>query len=162
MGLAVAAVVGGITAITIASEKAQQEVNQDFTTIGNSANDFITGIKTANSHLSEFNSTLFASNEEQQSLQTNMQEVQNGITTICKTASDERRGYTQEEITQLDEYFTKLRDLKDRELQIQSEIATAITQQATTNAESFQGSLDEYKQQSQEWINTAIQQKDTT
>jgi len=162
MGLAVAAVVGGITAITIASEKAQQEVSQDFTTIGNSANDFITGIKTANSHLSEFNSTLFASNEEQQSLQTNMQEVQNGITTICKTASDERRGYTQEEITQLDEYFTKLRDLKDRELQIQSEIATAITQQATTNAESFQGSLDEYKQQSQEWINTAIQQKDTT
>ena len=73
MGLAVTAVVGGITAITIASEKAQQEVSQDFTTIGNSANDFITGIKTANSHLSEFNSTLFASNEEQQSLQTNMQ-----------------------------------------------------------------------------------------
>jgi len=112
--------------------------------------------------LNSFNSTLFATAEEQQTLKQNMDEIQRGITDICKKASDERRGYTQEEITQLDEYFTKLRELKDREIQIQSEIANAITQQATTNAQAFQGSLEEYKVQSQEWIKTAKEQKEAT
>lgn len=129
---------------------------------GNGFNDFFKGIDNATSHLSSFNSTLFASTEEQQTLKQNMDEIQRGITEICKKASDERRGYTQEEITQLDEYFTKLRELKDREIQIQNEIATAITQQATTNAQSFQGSLEEYKIQSQEWIKTATEQKNAT
>ncbi len=91
-----------------------------------------------------------------------MNDIQNAITEICKKASDERRGYTQEEVTQLDEYFTKLRELKDREIQIQNEIATALTQQAVTNAENFQGSLEEYKIQSQEWIKTATEQKNKT
>lgn len=162
VGIACLAIGAAITGITIASHKANEDVKKDFSTIGNSATEFVNGIDTAKSHLSSFNSTLFASAEEQQKLQQNMDEIQAGITTICKTASDERRNYTQEEIIQLDEYFTKLRELKDREIQIQSEMATAITQQSTSNAESFQGSLEEYKIQSQEWIKTAIEQKDAT
>lgn len=162
VGLASTLVVSAIAGIAIALNDTTKETEEAFTNMGNSANEFISGIKTAKSHLSEFNSTLFASTEEQQRLQDEMQEIQNGITQICKTASDERRGYTQEEITQLDEYFTKLRDLKNQEIAIQSSIATAITQQATTNAQAFQGSLEEYKVQSQEWINTAIQQRDAT
>ncbi len=130
--------------------------------MGKSASDFITGIDNAKSHLNSFNETLFVSSEEQQELSQNMNDIQNAITEICKKASDERRGYTQEEVTQLDEYFSKLRELKDREIQIQSEIATAITQQAVTNAENFQGSLEEYKIQSQEWIKTATEQKNAT
>lgn len=162
VGLACIAIGAAITGIVIASNKANEEVKKDFGTMGTSASDFIKGIDNATSHLSSFNSTLFASTEEQQALKQNMDEIQRGITEICKKASDERRGYTQEEITQLDEYFTKLRELKEREIQIQSEIATAITQQATTNAQSFQGSLEEYKIQSQEWIKTATEQKDAT
>lgn len=162
VGLACLAIGAAITGIVIASNNANKEVQKDFQTMGNSASDFITGIQNAESHLSSFNSTLFASNEEQQALSQNMSQIQQAITQICKTASDERRGYTQEEITQLDEYFTKLRELKNREIQIQSEIATAITQQATTNAQSFQGSLEEYKIQSQEWIKTATEQKNAT
>ena len=153
---------GIIAGFALEVNKAKEEVKNDFEVMGDSATNFITGISQAESHLSAFNSTLFASTEEQQNLKSNMDAIQKGITSICKTASDERRGYTQEEITQLDEYFTKLRELKDREIQIQSEIATAITQQATTNAESFQGSLEEYKIESQEWINTALQQKEAT
>ena len=162
VGLACIAIGAAITGIVVASNNANKEVQKDFETMGNSASNFITGIQDAESHLSSFNSTLFASSEEQQALSENMNQIQQAITQICKTASDERRGYTQEEITQLDEYFTKLRELKDREIQIQSEIATAITQQATTNAESFQGSLEEYKIQSQEWIKTATEQKEAT
>lgn len=162
VGIACVAIGAAITGIIVASNNANKEVKKDFETMGNSATDFITGIDNAKSHLSSFNTTLFTTSEEQAELSNNMNEIQSAITEICKKASDERRGYTQEEITQLDEYFTKLRELKDREIQIQSEIATAITQQAVTNAESFQGSLEEYKIQSQEWIKTATEQKDAT
>ena len=162
VGLACIAIGAAITGIIVASNKANKEVKKDFETMGTSASDFIKGIDNATSHLSSFNSTLFATAEEQQALRQNMDEIQKGITDICKRASDERRGYTEEEITQLDEYFTKLRELKDREIQIQNEIAKAIAQQAITNAQSFQGSLEEYKIQSQEWIKTATEQKDST
>lgn len=162
VGLACIAIGAAITGIVVASNKANEEVKKDFETMGKSASSFMEGIDSATSHLNSFNSTLFASTEEQQSLKQNMDEIQRGITEICKKASDERRGYTQEEIVQLDEYFTKLRELKDREIQIQSEIANAITQQAVSTAQTFQGTLDEYKQQSQDWIKTARDQKDAT
>ena len=162
VGLACLGIVAAIGGIATAVKISEASTKEAFTNMGNGATDFINGIDTAKSHLGEFNSTLFASSEEQQELQTQMDEVQKGITNICKTASDERRGYTQEEITQLDEYFTKLRELNQRELEIQQEISNAITQQATTNAETFQGTLEEYEIQSQEWIKTAQEQKDKT
>lgn len=157
------------TGITIATgviiaqiKKAEQEVTNSLENVGNGATNFINGISSATSHLDSFNSTLFASSQEQEDLKKNMDEVQQGITDICKRAADERRGYTQEEITQLDEYFNKLRELKNREIEIQQSVANAISQQAITNAESFQGTLEEYKVQSQEWIKTAEEQKDAT
>lgn len=157
-GLASIGIGLAITSILVAVNNAEKETKEAFSNMGNSANDFITGIDSATSHLDSFNSTLFASSEEQQKLQQDMDNIQQGITEICKRASDERRGYTQEEITQLDEYFTKLRDLKNRELEIQKSISNAIVQQATQNAQTFQGNLTEYKVSSQEWIKTAEEQ----
>lgn len=138
--------------------KAQEEVKNSLTNIGEGASSFISGISSATSYLDSFNTELFASSEEQKQLEDNMNEIQQGITQICKTASDERRDYTQEEITQLDEYFQKLRELKDRELEIQKSISSAISQQAIQNAENFNGSLEEYKVSSQNWIKTAQEQ----
>lgn len=156
--LAIVGITTAVAALTIAIKNADKDTKDAFSNMGQSASDFVNGIDSATSHLDSFNSTLFASAEEQQKLQEDMENVQKGITEICKTASDERRGYTQKEISQLDEYFTKLRELKNRELEIQKSISRAITQQAEQNAESFQGSLDEYKVQSQEWIRTAEEQ----
>lgn len=161
-GLAVLGITAAVGIITTEIAKAEAETKAKFESMGNAAADFYTGIQNAEGYLDSFNSTLFATTEEQEELQEQMDEIQAGITKICKTASDERRGYTQEEITQLDEYFQKLRELKDREIAIQQEIAGAITQQAVTNAEAFQGSLEEYKVQSQEWIATAKQQAEVT
>lgn len=160
VGIAATGIAASIGIITAASNAMTENTKEAFENIGTSATNFITGIESAKSHLESFNSTLFASSEEQQKLEEDMQEVQNGITAICKTASDERRDYTQEEINQLDEYFTKLRDLKNRELEIQQNISNAIVQQAEQNAQTFEGSLEEYKVNSQEWINTAQQQAD--
>lgn len=151
-----------IAGIAISAQNSTKQTKEAFSNIGDAANDFINGVKSAKSHLDDFNSVLFVSAEEQQKLQEQMDEVQQGITNICKTASDERRGYTQEEITQLDEYFQKLRELNQREIQIQQSIAGAITQQATTTAETLQGTSEEYKVQAQEWIKTAQEQKDKT
>lgn len=161
-GLILTAIGIMVTGIILAMENAEKETKEAFSNMESGATDFITGIEKAKSHLDSFNSTLFASSEEQQKLKDQMDEVQKGITNICKTASDERRGYTQEEIKQLDEYFQKLRELNQREIEIQQSIAGAISQQAITNAQNFQGSLEEYKQQSQEWIKTAEEQKSKT
>ena len=161
-GIATLAVTGTVTAIALiakAVKNAEEKTKEAFKNMGTSASDYITGISTANSHLDEFNRTLFVSSQEQRKLEEEMNQVQTGITTICKTASDERRNYTQKEIQQLDEYFEKLRTLNQRELEIEQSIASAISQQAITNAETFQGSLEEYKTQSQEWIKTAEAQK---
>ena len=160
IGLAVTGITASIGLIGLAVQNMNKDTKVAFSNMGTAASEFVSGIDQAESHLDEFNSTLFATSEEQQKLQTDMQEVQNGITQICKTASDERRNYTQEEITQLDEYFKKLRELKDREIEIQQSISNSIAQQAEQNAQTFQGSLEEYKINSQEWINTAQQQAD--
>ena len=156
--LIIGGIITAIGLISIAVQNMSKDTKEAFVNMGDSASEFITGIDTAESHLDAFNSTLFASSEEQQKLKDDMQEVQDGITLICRTASEERRDYTQEEINQLDEYFEKLRELKNRELEIQQSISSAITQQAEQNAQSFQGSLEEYKINSQEWIKTAQEQ----
>lgn len=157
--IGITALAGSVIAVAIASKNAEKDTKEAFGNMGDSASDFITGISSAKSHLDSFNSTLFASSEEQQKLQENMNNVQKGITEICKKATDERRGYTQTEIKKLDEYFTKLRELKNRELEIQKSISASIAQQAQQNAQSFQGNLEEYKIQAQEWIATAEEQK---
>ena len=162
VGMACTLVGLAIAGIAISAQNSTKQTKEAFSNIGDAANDFIDGVKSAKSHLEDFNATLFVSAEEQQKLQEQMDEVQQGITNICKTASDERRGYTQEEITQLDEYFQKLRELNQREIEIQQSIAGAITQQATTTAETLQGTSEEYKVQAQEWIKTAQEQKDKT
>lgn len=162
IGLAATGIAAAVSLIVIAVNNMQKDAKEAFGNMGNAANDFYQGIQNAEGYLSSFNSTLFASSKEQENLTKQMDEIQAGITKICKTASDERRGYTQEEVTQLDEYFEKLRKLKDREIQIQNQIAGAITQQAKTTAEVFNGSLEEYKIQAQEWIATAQKQADST
>ena len=161
-GLAVIGITAAVGIIVSEMKKVEEKTKENFSNMGQSASDFYQGIQEAEGYLSNFNETLFTTTEEQQALEKEMAEIQEGITEICKTASDERRGYTQEEITQLDEYFEKLRELKNREIDIQSEISGAITQQAVTAAETFQGSLEEYKKISQEWISTAQQQAEKT
>lgn len=140
--------------------EANQALGDSFGDVGQAAADFYDGIQNAESRLSQFNDTLFASAEEQQALQDNMQEVQDGITTICKTAAEERRGYTEQEILQLDEYFAKMREIADAQLAIQEAKSDAIRQQAVNEAQTFKGSLGEYQITAQEWIKTAQDQAD--
>ena len=159
-GLAAIGITTAVGIIVTQMQNAHKETKDAFNNMGTAASEYIEGIKTAESYLDNFNRTLFVSSEEQQKLEREMDKVQQGITKICKTASDERRDYTQREIKQLDEYFKRLRELNNRELEIEQEIAKAISQQAKTTAETFEGTLEEYQIQSQKWIKTAQEQKD--
>lgn len=161
-GLATIAITAAAATIAIAIQNAEKETKEAFSNMGEGATDFIRGIENATSYLDSFNSTLFASSEEQQKLQEDMNNVQQGITEICKRASNERRDYTQDEIIQLDEYFNKLRELKNREIEIQQSVSKAITQYAQQNAQAFQGTTEEYKVQSDKMIKTAEEQRDST
>lgn len=166
----VAALAAGIGLLCVAlddGKSGQEQFSESSRALGESmadvvqyTTDFQEGIQNAESRLGEFNDTLFASSEEQQALQDNMQEIQSAITEICKTASEERRDYTDQEIKQLDEYFQKLRDMADQELAVQEAKSAAIRQQAVTDSETFKGSLDEYKTTAQEWLATAQEQAD--
>lgn len=157
---AVAALTVGFGLLSAAASGSYYVITDAFQAAGEAASHFCSGIESAKSHLSEFNATLFASSEEQQALSDNMEEVQSGITGICKRASDERRGYTAEEIQKLDEYFEKLRELYAKELEIEQSKTQAIQQQALTQAETHNGSLAEYQTTAQEWIKTAREQAD--
>lgn len=167
---AVAALAGGIAALCMSmddgktAEEEQAAANQalakSFDDVAEGVANFQSGLDTAKSHLSEFDDTLFASSEEQQKLSDNMQEVQDGITTICKKASAERSGYTDQEIQQLDTYFQRLNELNQQQLDIERDKADAIKSQAEYIAETHSGSLVEYQQKSLEWIKTAQDQAD--
>ena len=158
LGIAALGITAAVGIIIAEVEKAKKETESKFKAMADGVNSFVDGVENAKGYLSDFNTTLFATTEEQEELQKQMDEIQEGITKICKTASDERRGYTQEEITQLDEYFNKLRELKNREIEIEQLRADAIKQQAKTIAETNEGSLAEYQEVSNQWIATTQQQ----
>lgn len=165
---AVAALTAGIAALCLTQEKeisGAEKLAEANENLGNSLSgavesmaEFQQEVSGAESYLSSFNKTLFASSEEQQRLEDNMQEVQDGITSICRVATKERRDYTAQEIKQLDEYFERLREMNDQQLQIEQSLAEVITQEAVQISETHKGSLAEYEVTAQEWIATSKEQ----
>lgn len=160
-GLATTAVT--VLAIAIGSKlkEAEEKAKASMETISNGITDFFEGIDNAEGYLDRFNETLFSTTEEQQALEEEMKNIQNGITQISKTASDERRAYTQQEIDQLNNYFQKMRELQQKELEIQQSRGQVLTEIAQTEIEAFNGSYEGYKLLCENWIKTAQQQADT-
>lgn len=157
IGVFVGALAGLVTALSGGKSETEQ-LNESFEKVSQGFTRFSDGMSNAKSHLSDFNSTLFASSEEQQALTDNMKSVQDGITLICKTASAERRDYTQEEIQQLEQYFEKLRELNEQQLAIEQAIMDAVVVQAERQAEAMDISAKEYEQAAYDWIATAQEQ----
>ena len=140
--------------------EAQKKAEEGMQKVATSISDFYTGLENAEGYLDRFNSTLFSTTEEQQALEQEMKSIQDGITQISKTATDERRAYTQSEIDQLNNYFEKMKELQQKELEIQQSRGEVLTEIAQTEKEAFQGSYEEYELLSQNWIKTAQEQAD--
>lgn len=134
--------------------------DEAFQGMADGANVWIEGISSATGYLESFNTELFASAEQQQALTQNMQEVQSGITSIYKLATEERRGYTTGEIEQLDQYFQKLNELQDQQYQVEVQKMDAIAQAAAGYAQNQELTYQQYQENAMNWISTAQQQKD--
>lgn len=159
--IAITSLAAIIGATIIKAKEAEKQLNDSTKNIADGMTNYIEKVRNAENYLESFNSTLFASSNEQQELVNNMQQIQEGITEICRTATAERRDYTQKEIQQLDEYFTKLSELQQKQLSIQLEISKAISIQAQTALDSFNGTTEEYEVLQQRWVSTATEQRDT-
>ena len=158
VGLAITAITLLAVAIGTKLYQAQKKAEEGMQTVVNGIADFINGIDSAEGYLNRFNETTFATTEEQQALEEEMKSIQDGITQISKTASDERRAYTQSEIDQLNNYFEKMRELQEKELEIQQSRGEVLTEIAQTEKEAFEGSYAEYELLAQNWIATAQEQ----
>lgn len=160
VGLAATAITVAVGVIVAqmqrAKEESQKQINEMFSSFG----EWGQAVRNAEGYLSGFNSTLFASNEEQQQLATNMQNIQNKITQVCQNATKERRNLTDGEITKVKEYLKQLEELSQKELELQKTIGNAIEQQAQSSLAAFQGSAGEYKALGEQWVATAEQQKE--
>ena len=161
IGLAITAITLLVVAIGTKLYQAQKKAEEGMQAVATGIVDFMSGIDNAEGYLNRFNETLFSTTEEQQALEEEMKSIQAGITQISKTASDERRAYTQAEIDQLNDYFEKMRELQEKELEIQQSRGEVLTEIAQTEKEAFQGSYEEYEILSQNWIKTAQEQAET-
>ncbi len=160
VGLAITAITLLVVAIGTKLYQAQKKAEEGMQAVATGIADFMSGIDNAEGYLNRFNETLFATTEEQQALEEEMKSIQDGITQISKNASDERRAYTQAEIDQLNDYFEKMRELQEKELEIQQSRGEVLTEIAKTEKEAFEGSYEEYEILSQNWIKTAQEQAD--
>ena len=155
-----AGALAGLSFFLGGGKSAADELNETFETVAQGFTRFSDGMSNAQSKLSSFNTELFASSEEQQALTNNMKEVQNGITQICKTATAERRDYTQAEIQQLEKYFETLSALNEQQLQIEEAMMNAVMVQAERQSTMLDVSAKEYEQAAHDWIATAQEQAD--
>ena len=88
-------------------------------------------VKVADGSLDALTSTMGIAKDKQQELAAEMDAVQAQITEIMKTASDERRGYTEAEIQTLQDLFAQMRSLSEQELAIQQSYQDAVLTQAS-------------------------------
>ena len=162
------AIIAGIVAALMALEHnlkegfedAERQVHETFGSMGKAFDDYGQKIQNAESMLDSFNTSLFQTDEEQMQIERDLKSIQDDITAITSRAYQERRDLTDEEMKQIDEYLEKLRKLRDKQVELELQVSKAITQQAKTSKETFQGTATEYEDLSAKSVKTAQEQKD--
>lgn len=142
-------------------EKAYDNLGEAYGRIGEKTAEFNDGIREAKSIFDGMNESVIVSSEKQQELSDTMDEVQQEITQIAKTASDERRQLTQDEITRLDDLFAKMQEVTRKELEIYSAKQQAVKDAAVALVNSRVSEASNYEQQAQRIIKSAQDERDT-
>ena len=129
-----------------------------WTNFASGAQTFTEAMQNADASLEGFDLTLFASAEKQQTLADNMQTIQTRITEICQTASSERRGYTQGEVTELENLFDQLSETTEQTYSMYTAQIQAIETQAVDAAgQAGQIGINEYIQLANDWTAKATE-----
>lgn len=77
-----------------------------------------TGLSNAKSSLEDYNTQVFESNGKMATIEEDLRQVQADISTICTTASQQRRDLTQSEIDALEELFQTEQELTQQQLDL--------------------------------------------
>lgn len=110
-------------------------------------------VSNATNLLSGLNTEIFVSSEKSAAISQSLDTVQKDITTIARTASDERRKLTDDEIKRLEDLFGKMQELSTQELQMQQAYQDAAITMAETTS-------DYSKENCTDLIKTAQETKD--
>lgn len=110
-------------------------------------------VSNATNLLSGLNTEIFVSSEKSSEISQSLDNVQKDITAIAKTASDERRQLTEQEIKRLEDLFKKMSELSTQELQMQQAYQDAAIAMAETTS-------DYSKENCADLIKTAQETKD--
>lgn len=103
-------------------------------------------VSNATNLLSGLNDEIFVSSEKSAEISRSLDAVQKDITTIARTASNERRKLTDDEIKRLEDLFGQMSKLSEQELQMQQAYQdAAITMAETTSDFSKENSADMIK-----------------
>lgn len=151
---AIAALVAGIAALTLSQEKAvssaellaesQENLAESCQGVFDQYGAWSDAVQKASGSLDALTSTMGVTQEKQEELAAEMDSVQAQITQIMKTASDERRGYTQSEIETLQDLFAQMRALAEQELAIQQSYQEAVVTQASALLETQNLTAEQY------------------
>ena len=136
-----------------------EDMGDACTTGGQGIANMLQTINQAESTYGNYSDTLFATQEELNSMTSGIEAAQSGISEIYRRESEERNGYTQSELDTLKNYYDTLQELYAQQLDIEVRKQEAI--QASIDAEiaSFSGSLAEYQQKQASWLQTAEEAK---
>lgn len=118
-GIAVlAAGVIGALAIAAATAKSDTEaLNESIASSAEKAKEFYDGISTAKSALDGFDDSTVWTTENQQKLQQQVDDAQNGITTLTSKAVDQRRALTEKEYERLQQLIEQLGAFADGQIE---------------------------------------------
>lgn len=141
--------------------KSLEKSSQNLDTVSESAVRFLDGIGDAGSIFDDFNNSIIVSNEVQQEVAGKMDQVQSEITQIARTATEERRSLTGEEVQRLQDLLSQMEQLTEQELNIQKSYAQAVKDSAQTLAATYDGSAEDYAEASQKIINSATETKNS-
>lgn len=125
--------------------------NANFSHFSEQWDDINTGLTNARSNLSDYNDMVLESNGQMASIEEDLRQVQEDISTICTTASTQRRDLTQSEIDTLNQLFQKEQELTQQQLQQYQQVMNVtvtsaqmdLQEAADMNTEQFNAALSE-------------------
>ena len=151
---AIAALAAGIAALILTQEKeitaaellaeSQENLAESCQGVFDQYGAWSDAVQEASGSLDALTSTMGVTQEKQEALAAEMDSVQAQITQIMKTASDERRGYTQSEIEALQDLFAQMRALSEQELALQQSYQEAVVTQASALLETQNLTAEQY------------------
>lgn len=140
--------------------KSQEHLSETLADGVEAAAEWKDGIDSAKGILDGCNESIMASSEKQAELSSRMEEIQNEITSIARTATEERRSLTQQEIDRLNELFEQMKQVADQQLELEMSKQQAVKDVIQSTVDTWDGTAAEYETKAQDMIKSAQDTRD--